>query len=215
MSTHRALRYEIQQWVEGVAPPAPWFEHRVIAAVRAGVEPRHRAGVWLGARSLAAVVTGVLVFGVLAGLGIGAHYFPRAATYLAPSGDHAIVSYRTLIDGDMHAVDSSFQRGTACKTRDACASDLAQMRIDTETLLSDISAREAPPSVDVSAERVEAMARQFILQLNVALTVIQQPNSDYIAASAAPVVHDLDLAVAKVDCWPAAPVDGDHGISCS
>jgi hypothetical protein len=215
MSTDRALRHEIQQWVEGAAPPAPWFEHRVIAAVRAGVEPKHRAGVWLGVRSLAAVVSTVLVVGVLVGLGLGAHYFPAAATYLAPSRDPAIVGYRAPIDVDIRAVDSSFQRSTACKTRVACASDLAQMRIATETLLRDISAREAPLSIDLSAERVKAVAQQFIVQLNVALAVIQQPNSDYIAASGAPTVYELDLAVAKLDCWPATPVDGEHGIACS
>jgi hypothetical protein len=215
MSTDRALRYEIQQWIEGVAPPAPWFEHRVTAAVRAGVEPKHRGGVWLGVRSVAAVVSGVLVVGVLVGLGLGAHYFPAAATYLAPSLDPAIVGYRAPIDVDIRAIDSSFQRSTACKTRDACASDLAQIRIDTEALLRDISVSQAPPSVAVDAEQVKAVARQFIVQLNVALAVIQQPNSDYIAASGAPTVDELDLAVAKLDCWPATPVDGEHGIACS
>jgi hypothetical protein len=215
VSTQRALRREIQEWVEGAAPPAPWFEHRVIAAVRAGVEPRHRGGVWLRARSLAAVVNGLLVVGVLVGLGLGAHYFPGSVTDLAPSRDPAIVSYRALVDVDIRAVDSSFQLSTACKTRDACARDLAQMRTDTETLLRDISTRSVPASVAARAERVEDVAQQFIAQLDLALVVIQQPNSDYIAASAAPMVHGLDLAVAKVDCWPATPVDGDHGITCS
>jgi hypothetical protein len=214
MSTDRALRREIQQWVEDAAPSVPWFERQVIAAVRAGAKPRHQRSVWLGAGSVAAGVVGVLVVGVLVGVRLGAHYVGSAPTHLVPSRDHAVVSYRALVDADMHAVDTSYQRSFACKTRDACARDLAQIRTDTETLLRDISASEAPPSVAGGAAQVKAAARQFIVQLDVALAVIQQPNSDYIAASGAPSVHDLDLAVGGVDCWPATPVEAGHGIAC-
>ncbi len=38
MSSERALRREIELWVEGAAPPAPWLEEKVIAAVRADQE---------------------------------------------------------------------------------------------------------------------------------------------------------------------------------
>lgn len=214
MSSDRALRHEIERWVEEAAPPAPWLEHQVIAAVRARAEATHRTEEWfkvrLAAPTVAAVVLAVLVAGILVGLRLGG-----PVSHVAPSRDPGLVSYRAVIDVDMHAVDSSFQKSLTCKTRDACASDLAQTRTATETLLRDISAREAPPSVVVGAERVKAAARQFIVQLDVALAVIQQPNSDYIAASGAPTVNDLDRAVAQVDCWPATPVEGGHGISCS
>jgi hypothetical protein len=44
MSSDRALRHEIERWVEGAAPPAPWLEQQVIAAVRARAETGHRTG---------------------------------------------------------------------------------------------------------------------------------------------------------------------------
>jgi hypothetical protein len=44
MSSERALRREIELWVEGATPPAPWLEQTVIAAVRASQEGRHRTG---------------------------------------------------------------------------------------------------------------------------------------------------------------------------
>ena len=127
----------------------------------------------------------------------------------------ALVSYRTLVDADMRTVDLTFTTSFACKTRDACAGDLAQTRIATETLVRDISASQTPAPLVGAVGRVQTAARQFIAQLDVAVAVVQQPNSDYIAATGAPNVYDLDMAVAAVDCWPATPRDGHYGISCS
>jgi hypothetical protein len=215
MSFDRALRHEIERWVENSAPPAPWLEHQAIAAVRARAEANRRTrSTWstvrLAAPSVAALVSAVLVVGILIGVRVGG-----AASHPAPSRDPALVSYRARLDIDMHVVDFSFERSLVCSARVECASDLAQVRTATETLLSDISASETPSSVVVSVGRVKAAARQFIVQLDVALAVVQQLNSDYRAASGAPTPHDLDRAVADVDCWPATPVEGGHGISCS
>ena len=214
MSSDRVLRQEIERWVEKAAPPAPWLEHRVIAAVSARAGTSHQSGSWFRARwaapALAALVIAALVVAVLVGSRLGGR-----VGQVAPSRDPVLVSYRTLIDADMRTVDLSFTTSSACKTRDACASDLAQTRTATEALLRDISASETPPSVLGAVGRLKAAAQQFIVQLDVALAVVQQPNSDYIAATGAPTVYVLDLAAAEVDCWPITPKDGHYGISCS
>jgi hypothetical protein len=44
MTSDRALQREIERWVERAAPPTPWLEQRVIAAVRAHAEVGHRTG---------------------------------------------------------------------------------------------------------------------------------------------------------------------------
>jgi hypothetical protein len=78
-----------------------------------------------------------------------------------------------------------------------------------------MSASEAPPALAASVQRVKVAARQFIVQIDVTIAVIKQPNSDYIAASGAPNPYDLYRAVAEVDCWPKTPVDSGHGLTCS
>ena len=214
MSSDRVLRQEIERWVEKAAPPAPWLEHRVIAAVSAGAGMSHRSGNWFKARwaapALAALVIAALVVAVLVGSRLGGR-----VGQVAPSRDPVLVSYRTLIDDDIRTVDLSFTTSFACKTRDACATDLAQTRTATETLVRDTSAGKTPAPLVGAVGQVQTAARQFIAQLDVALQVVQQPNSDYIAATGAPSVYDLDMAVAAVDCWPATPKDGHYGISCT
>lgn len=214
MSSNRMLRQEIERWVEEAAPPAPWLEHRVIAAVnaRAGASDRRgeRFDLRRAAPTVAALVISALVVAVLVGSRLGG-----GVVQVAPSRDPVLVGYRILIDADMRTVDLSVTTSFACKTRDACATDLAQTRTATEALMRDISASQTPAPLLGSVGRVQTAARQFIAQLDVALQVVQQPNSDYIAATGAPNVYDLDMALAAVDCWPATPRDGDHGISCS
>jgi len=214
MSSDRVLRQEIERWVEKAAPPAPWLEHRVIAALSARAGTSDRSGEWFKARwaapAIAALVIAALVVAVLVGSRVGGR-----VGQVAPSRDPALVSYRTLIDADMRTVDLTFTTSVACKTRDACARDLAQTRIATETLVRDISASQTPAPLLGAVGLVQTTARQFIAQLDVALAVVQEPNSDYIAATGAPSVYDLDMAVAAVDCWPATPKDGHYGVSCS
>jgi hypothetical protein len=60
MSSDRALRREIERWVEGAAPPAPWLEQNVIAAVRARADAGHRTGTrpWRGFGPLGGIASG-------------------------------------------------------------------------------------------------------------------------------------------------------------
>ncbi len=216
----RELTRDIRRLIEDTVPPAPWLEDRVMAAVMAaaqrpgGLRPRPA---WLGlaAAAVAALVIAALVVGVLVGSHMGPNMRQVPATEPAPSRDPGVVSYRALIRGDLNAVEFSFQLNSRCLTRAACDRALLQTRTGAETLLSDMSSARTPASLSGAALRVEAAAEQFIVQLDVAIALIQQPNSDYVAASLAPSMHDLDLTVVGVDCWPAAPVEGEHGTTCS
>lgn len=216
----RELTRAIRRLAEDIVPPAPWLDERVMAAILAAAERpvatrKRRVPFGLEAAAIAALVIAALVVGVLVGSRLGAHLSQVPSTKPAPSRDPAVLSYRALIDRDMNAVDSSYQLNSRCHTRDSCALALAQTKTGAESLLRDMSSAGAPASVSQAALRVEVAAQQFIVQLDSAMTVIQQPNSDYIAASSVPTIHDLDLSVAAVDCWPATPVEGDHGITCS
>jgi hypothetical protein len=164
---------------------------------------------------MAALVIAALVVGVLVGSRLAAHTSQVPATEPGPSRDPAVVSYRALIDGDLKIVDFSFQENSRCQTREACAGALVQTRVAAQTLLRDMSTADAPASLSANALRVEAAVQQFIVQLDAANALIQQPNSDYISASQVPTIRDVDLSVAAVDCWPAQPLEGDHGITCS
>ncbi len=216
----RELTRDIRRLVEDTVPPAPWLEDRVIAAVMAaaerpsGLRPRP-ARLGLAAAAVAALVIAALVVGVLVGSHMGANMRQVQATEKTPSRDPVLVSYRALIRGDMNAIDFSFQLNSQCHTRAACARALVQTRTGAETLLSDMSSARTPASLSGAALRVEAATEQFIVQLDAAIALTQQPNSDYISASLVPTIHDLDLSVAALDCWPAAPIDEAHGMTCS
>ncbi len=216
----RELTRDIRRLVEDTVPPAPWLEDRVMVAVATAAErpvatSQRPPRLGLQAAAVAALVIGALVIGVLVGSRLGANGNQVPATKPTPSRDPAVVSYRALIDGDASAVEFSFLQNSRCQTRETCARSLVQTRTAAQALLRDMSSARAPTSVSPAALRVEAAADQFIVQLDVAIALIEQPNSDYVAASLAPTIHDLDLSVAVVDCWPAAPIDEEHGITCS
>jgi hypothetical protein len=60
---------------------------------------------------------------------------------------------------------------------------------------------------------VTTAAREFIDQLDGALALVRQSNTDYLAAAAVPSIYNLYVAVAELDCWPIAPVLGGHDAS--
>jgi hypothetical protein len=216
----RELTRDIRRLAEDIIPPAPWLDDRVMAAVLAAAERRvatRQRPVLFGleAAAMAALVIAALVVGVLVGSRLAAHTSEVPATEPGPSRDPAVVSYRALIDGDLKTVDFSFQLNSRCQTREGCARSLVQTRTAAQSLLRDMSTVDAPASLSAKALRVEAAGQQFILQLDAANALIQQPDSDYISASEVPTIRDLDVSVAAVDCWPASPLEGDHGITCS
>ena len=105
----------------------------------------------------------------------------------------------------------------ACKTRPVCASELTQIKVATEALISDLGKDGAPSPISAAVEHLNVAAQQFGSQIDAALLVVQQPNSDYFAAGAALSIRDLYVAAAAVDCWPAQPVNpgNEGGYSCA
>jgi len=105
----------------------------------------------------------------------------------------------------------------ACKTRPVCLSELTQIKVATEALLDDIGKGASPPAISALVERLKVAAQQFRAQIDAAMLVVQQPNSNYFAAGGAPTVRDVYLAAAAVDCWPAQPVNpgNEGGYSCA
>ena len=165
---------------------------------------------------VSALTLGLLVGGVV----LASRTVPRSVSQpskqLTVSLDAAVVHYRNMVDADIHTIDVEYQRAWTCKTRETCISATAQVKTATETLLSDVATYPVPTSLTPAAQQLKAAAEQFVVQLDAAVVVMQQPKSDFIAAAAAPNVHDLDLAVATIDCWPLKPVEvGRRGIDCS
>ena len=105
--------------------------------------------------------------------------------------------------------------GLPCNSRQTCTSELKQVETATESLLSDLSNAVAPSGVGPTVEPFKSAAQQFEEQVDGDLVVVQQPNSNYTAAT--PTVGDLFLAAATFDCWPSKPVNygGEGGYSCA
>jgi hypothetical protein len=119
-----------------------------------------------------------------------------------------------MIDGDMSAINFALYR-VVCNSRQSCTNALKQEETATEALLSDLSNAVAPSRVGPTVGPLKSAAQQFEEQVDGDLVVVQQPNSDYMAAF--PAVNDLFLAAATFDCWPLKPVNfaGEGGYSCS
>jgi hypothetical protein len=128
--------------------------------------------------------------------------------------DASVVRYRATVDADFRAIDRAFVNGP-CDTRAACLATLAQTRSAAAQLRGDMTAMVAPGSIRSIAENVIAADTKFIVQVDAASALMSEPGSDFASAGAVPNVADLELAVAQLDCWPASPVQGDHGIACS
>jgi len=138
---------------------------------------------------------------------------PTPSSSVAPKPDALVVKYRHLIDGDMNAINFALYR-LPCNSRQTCASELTQVETATEVLLNDLNGAVAPSGVGPTVESFKSVAQQFEEQVDGDLVAVQQPNSDYTAAT--PTVDGLFLAAATLECWPAKPVNfgGEGGYSC-
>ncbi|HSS62016.1 MAG TPA: hypothetical protein VLK30_11245 [Candidatus Limnocylindrales bacterium] len=196
-------------------PPSPWLEDRIMSAI--GTEAAKlqaddpRRGMRLSLAAFAAVVIAALLVGLLIGSRLGAQ---QAAPATGPSRDANVVRYRATVDADMRAINNQYVNGR-CDTRANCLASLLRTRAAAEQLRAEIAAIVAPKPVSSIAARVAAADTQFIAQLDEATAVVGQLNSDFVTAGATPDITGLELAVAELDCWPAAAVVGDHGTSCS
>jgi hypothetical protein len=158
------------------------------------------------------VFAGVLLLGLLvAGLALVLRTVPRPisqpSTQLAVSRDAAVVRYREMVNSDIKTIDVEYQRGWTCKTRDGCIAAQATVKAATNALLSDAAINPAPTSLAAAEQQLKAAGRQFVVQLDAAVALMREPNSNFVAAAGAPSVHDLDYAVATIVCWPLKPVE--------
>lgn len=170
-------------------------------------------------KRIPAVITGILATFLLAGLsgcGGGSKASVAPIERLTPSRDPAVVQYRAVIDVDMRAITFALDK-EACSTRSECTNELINIKAATDAMLVDLGTGAPPPAIGVPIERLKVAAQDFRDQLDAALIVVQQPNSNYFAAGAAPTVHDLYLAAGYLDCWPDQPVNapGEGDYSCA
>jgi hypothetical protein len=150
----------------------------------------------------------------VAALVLASRTSPRAVSQpsnqLTVSRDAEVVRYRDRVSADAHSIDIEYQKGWTCKTRDHCLSAVADVKTAAAALLTDVATFTAPASLTAAAQQLKAAAEQFVVQLDVAAAVIQQPDSDFVAAFAAPNLHDLDLAAATITCWPVKPFENGY-----
>jgi hypothetical protein len=172
-------------------------------------QPSLRRFIFIG---VGAVIVGLLVVGVV----LTSRLVGSSVSRPSPSRDAAVVHYREMVLADVTRIDVEYSRGWTCKTRAKCISATADVRTATEALLTDVAAFPAPTSLNAAAQQMKAAAEQFVVQLDAAAALMQQPSSDFIAAAAAPNVHDVDFAAATIGCWPLKAVEiGRRGIDCS
>ncbi len=124
--------------------------------------------------------------------------------------DAAVTRFRALIDRDMMAINFPFDKSSGCRSRQVCTAELVQTRSASEALLVDLAATPAPKVFVQAGVDMTIAARQFIDQLDVALTALQQPNGDYLAESGIPRSYSLRLVAAAVDCWPGKSLGWDQ-----
>ena len=146
---------------------------------------------------------------LLLGYRFGPHPTPAPPVHSAQV-DSAVSGFRALIDRDMRAVNSPFDKSSGCRTRQVCTAELTETRSASEGMLLDLAAAAAPKVFIQADADITIALRQFIDQLDVAVAMLVQASSDYLAASGVPRSYNLRLAVAAVDCWPGKPLPADQ-----
>lgn len=215
------LRAQLHRLAEMSVPDVPWLEDRVIAAIR---EDRSRSKVqfrWprpgLRLAPVAAIVLATLLVGVLLGSRLG-NESSRPVGGAVPSRQAAVVAYRAVVDHDLDLVQTAFGGRQHCSSSQACLAVLLKTRNATQALLADMAANPAPDPVGADAIGARVAAQHFIEQLDLAIAALRAPDSDYLALSVSPSLSDLNLAISRIDCWPANPVvrnDLRQGYGCT
>jgi hypothetical protein len=138
----------------------------------------------LASKPTTLVVVSVLTLGLLVGgVVLASRMAPRSASQpakqLTVSRDAAVVHYRDMVNADIQTIDIEYQRGWTCKAREACISATANVKTATQALLSNVATHPAPTSLTRLAQDLKAAAEQFIVQLDAAVVVMQQPEGDF------------------------------------
>lgn len=116
--------------------------------------------------------------------------------------DPAIAVYANMVNSDVDALDFQAFKKFDCKTRDICVSELRDIQTLVESLLSDLDRNPPPAPFVQQAGAVTKAAQQLAAQIDATLTLMLQPNSNYVSESSAIDVHPLDLAAGAIVCWP-------------
>ncbi len=166
-------------------------------------------------RQSAALLALVVAISLTVGILLGSRLAVDRSTTPAgqPARDSAVVLYGEVIDRDVNLIDREYAK-FICKSRADCIERLLQMKADTEALMRDMSTAPSPSQLVQTSARLKAAAQAFDDQLSSTLAVVQEPGSDFVAASNMPDIHNLDLAAAGVVCWPVSPVESESTISC-
>ena len=203
------LESRLRRLASEPAPMSGALEDRVMSAIALAAASRgRRPGVSaLELAAVAAALIAALMIGALIGwrLSLSSAAIPAGS----PSRDPSVVRFRAVIDSDARAIDRYYVQ--SCNTRASCDSNLTELRSGVEKLLADIGATPVPAQLVSSVSRLRATAQHLLGQLDAAITVVETPGSSYAAAAGSPDVSALDLATAVVDCWPASPIQSDHG----
>lgn len=204
----RALARAVRSAVADAVPPAPWLEHRVIAAVRddaAGRRPRQ--SVFTMPKTIVAVVAAVLITVLAVGVLYESRLVqsPRPAPASSPSAEPAVVRYRNMTEADVNAIDGAYGAGMACSARQICRDQVIKMRTKTQVLVDDLAATPAPDRIRVQAANIQQASQRLLVELDAAIIAMGDPTSDFISILYALNTDSLDFAAAVVDCWPATP----------
>lgn len=205
MLTDAELGNMVREALDEVDEPAPWLSTVVRNHLRTRNRPLQS---WLAPVAAAAIAT--LLIALFAAIRLDLSPPP---TRIGPSQDPAIAGYRAQVDLDLHVVDRSYLQ-VDCRTRARCVESTTTTRDATLKLLQDLSTTTPPRALQSQVEGLTSAATRFLAQLNTALDLMSNPNSDYVAAGALPDITELDVAAARIDCWPVKPVIGGHGFGC-
>ena len=147
---------------------------------------------------------------ILAASGCGTGGAPDAGAVsqkasASPILDPASAAFANMVNNDVNALDFQVYKKFDCKSRDACTSELRDIRTLVVSLLNDLD-RTPPPTLFVKqAGAVTRAARAFLALVDSTLALMVQPNSNYVAESGAIDVHPLDIASGAIVCWPKLP----------
>jgi hypothetical protein len=127
--------------------------------------------------------------------------------------DAGVVSYGSMVNGDMGALNTVFYKKFLCQTRELCVGELQDMRATAGSLLRDLTNTPAPEAISQPAANLKAATQQFIDRVDASIVAVQQPGSDYVHASDTLDLHGLNLAAGGVVCWPAKVIPAEAGES--
>jgi len=78
-----------------------------------------------------------------------------------PIRDARVVSYGSMVNGDMGALNTDFYKKFLCETRERCVGELQDMRAAAGSLLRDLTNTPAPEAISQPAANLKAATQQL------------------------------------------------------